>query len=272
MSQVVSQARDYYNSTDADEFYAKVWGGEDIHIGLYENPQDSIFDASRRTVEKMASLLQPGASLKVLDIGSGYGGAARYIAKNFGCYVDCLNLSEAQNQRNREMTKSQGLDKQVRVFEGNFEDIPFGENSYDLVWSQDAIVHSGNRIKVVEEVYRVLKKDGRFLFTDIMQSDDCPKDVLQPIFDRICLDSMGSIGFYKQTAQDLGMEEVQIIELSQQLVNHYSQVLKDLSAKYEELVAFCTSDYLESQKRGLKQWIDAGEKGYITWGILQFKK
>jgi len=56
------------------------------------------------------------------------------------------------------------------------------------------------------------------------------------------------------------------------LVNHYSQVLKNLEAKYEELVAFCTPDYLESQKRGLKQWIDAGSKGYLTWGILQVKK
>lgn len=39
MSQVVYQARDYYNSIDADEFYAKVWGGEDIHIGLYLNSE-----------------------------------------------------------------------------------------------------------------------------------------------------------------------------------------------------------------------------------------
>ena len=49
-------ARDYYNSEDADLYYAQVWGGEDIHIGLYRKPDESIFDASRRTVEHMASL------------------------------------------------------------------------------------------------------------------------------------------------------------------------------------------------------------------------
>ncbi len=66
-----------------------------------------------------------------------------------------------------------------------------------------------------------------------MQRDDCPNDVITTIFARIHLNSMGSIGLYKQTAKDLGFEEVQILELSQPLVNHYSPVMKDLSSKYE---------------------------------------
>ena len=35
-STTVDTARDYYNSSDADRFYATIWGGEDIHIGLYD--------------------------------------------------------------------------------------------------------------------------------------------------------------------------------------------------------------------------------------------
>lgn len=56
-SETVETARTYYDSTDADRFYAIIWGGEGIHIGLYENETDTIFDSSRRTVEKMASLI-----------------------------------------------------------------------------------------------------------------------------------------------------------------------------------------------------------------------
>ena len=48
-------ARDYYNSTDADNFYFHIWGGEDIHVGLYESDDEPIAEASRRTVERMAS-------------------------------------------------------------------------------------------------------------------------------------------------------------------------------------------------------------------------
>ena len=41
-SQIVETARSYYNSDDADNFYFHVWGGTDIHIGLYEIPGESI--------------------------------------------------------------------------------------------------------------------------------------------------------------------------------------------------------------------------------------
>ena len=47
--------RDYYNSDDADTFYASIWGGEDIHIGVYEKVDETIFDASRRTVAQLAA-------------------------------------------------------------------------------------------------------------------------------------------------------------------------------------------------------------------------
>ena len=37
-------ARDYYNSTDADTFYHSVWGGEDIHVGIYNGGDEAMMD------------------------------------------------------------------------------------------------------------------------------------------------------------------------------------------------------------------------------------
>ncbi|MDH5409605.1 MAG: SAM-dependent methyltransferase, partial [Gammaproteobacteria bacterium] len=54
-SEAVATARDYYNSEDADNFYNIIWGGEDIHIGLYESTNESIVEASHRTVRHMAA-------------------------------------------------------------------------------------------------------------------------------------------------------------------------------------------------------------------------
>ena len=48
---------DYYNSQDVDTFYAEVWGGEDIHVGLYESANEPIFEASQRTKITMASYM-----------------------------------------------------------------------------------------------------------------------------------------------------------------------------------------------------------------------
>ena len=205
----VRTAQEYYNSDDADNFYFTIWGGEDIHVGLYDHAEEPIFDASRRTVEQMAAHLNGlGPDSRVIDVGAGYGGSARYLAREYGCEVVALNLSEVENERDRQMNREQGLDHLIEVVDASFEDLPYPDNSFDFAWSQDAMLHSGERAKVVGEVVRVLKPGGEFVFTDPMQTDNCPDGVLQPILDRIHLETLGSPGFYREQAAGHGMSEL----------------------------------------------------------------
>ena len=68
-SATVKTARNYYNSPDADNFYVLIWGGEDIHVGLYADPEEAISAASRRTVEHLAVQLEPiSGQTRVLDL------------------------------------------------------------------------------------------------------------------------------------------------------------------------------------------------------------
>lgn len=272
-SEAVNIARDYYNSDDADNFYATIWGGEDIHIGLYETEDEPIVAASQRTVSHMADHLgQLGRGSSVLDLGAGYGGAARYLASTFGCTVTALNLSEKENQRNRELNTLRNLSDMIHVIDGSFENIPLDDQTVDVVWSQDAILHSGHREKVLREAVRVLKPGGRFIFTDPMQSDDCPAGVLQPILDRIHLSTLASPKFYRDVLSSLGMAEVQFEEHTPQLVNHYSRVLRETQNRQRELEKIVSKEYIERMKRGLQHWIDGGKKGYLCWGIFAFRK
>ncbi|MFD2110717.1 SAM-dependent methyltransferase [Thiorhodococcus fuscus] len=272
-SNVVETARTYYNSEDADNFYFHVWGGEDIHIGLYESTDSPIAEASRRTVERMAARVKGlGAESRVLDLGSGYGGAARYLAKTFGCNVTALNLSERENARNREMSQEQGVDHLTEVVEGSFESVPAPDASFDLVWSQDAILHSGERDQVIREAARVLRPGGALIFTDPMQTDDCPDGVLQPVYDRIHLDSLGSIGFYRAAAARHGLQEVDVIELTPNLIVHYARVRQELERVRSNLGGLVSDAYIDRMLAGLGHWVEAGEKGYLSWGILHFSK
>ncbi len=272
-SPVVNTARDYYNSKDADGFYFNVWGGEDIHIGIYESPDEPIFDASRRTVERMASRLEGlGTESRVLDVGSGYGGSARYFAATRGCRVTALNLSEVENERNRAMNREKGLDHLIDVVDASYEDVPYPDGTFDAVWSQDAILHSGDRPRVLAEAARVLKGDGDLVFTDPMQADDCPEGVLTPILDRIHLESLGSPGFYRETAGSLGMREITFEDYTEHLPTHYARVLEETEAHEEELLsAGISAEYIQRMKKGLQHWVDGGRKGYLAWGILHFR-
>ena len=268
----VDKAQDYYNSTSADEFYFKIWGGEHIHVGIYNHSKESIKDASPRIVHLMASKLKLNSDTKLLDLGSGYGGAARYLTKKYGCQVTCLNLSETQNERNESLNKKNRLDHLITVMEGNFEDIPFSDNSFDVVWSQDAIVHSGNREQVLSEVDRVLMETGDFIFTDLMQTYDCPKSVLKPVLERIHLDSLGSFGFYVEQARKLDVKEIRVQDLSEHLTTHYQRVMEETIDRYDEMVETCGKEYIDKMIQGLKHWVEAGENEYLSWGIIHMDK
>ncbi len=271
-SEVTEVAREYYNSDDADNFYFTVWGGEDLHIGLYQSEDEDIFTASRRTVQRMAELASLDSSKKLLDLGGGYGGSCRYLAKTFGCSCVNVNISETENERGRKMNEEQGLADLVEIVDGDFENVPCEDNSFDVVWSQDAFLHSGDRRKVMEEVSRVLKPGGQFVFTDPMMADDCPKDVLQPILDRIHLDTMGSPGFYRETLKNLGFEEVTFDDHTEQLPRHYGRVYKELESREDEVSKVVSQDYIERMKKGLQHWVDGGNNGHLAWGIFVFRK
>ncbi len=221
----VDKAEDYYHSTPADEFYFNIWGGEHIHVGIYNHEKEPIKDASPRIVEFMASKLNLTPETKLLDLGSGY-----------------------------------------------FEEIPFPDNSYDVVWSQDAMVHSANREEVVAQVDRVLKENGDFIFTDLMQTYDCPKSTLKPVLDRINLDSLGSFGFYVEQARKLEMKKAEIVDLSQHLTTHYQRVMEETQERYEEMVKICGKEYIDKMIQGLKHWVNAGENDHLSWGIVHMDK
>jgi cyclopropane fatty-acyl-phospholipid synthase-like methyltransferase len=270
--QVVAVAEQYYDSRDADNFYLNIWGGEDIHIGLYEET-DNIAEASRRTVARMAEQL-PGldSSSRVIDLGAGYGGAARWLAGRFGCEVVCLNLSEVQNETNRRLSAAQGLEERIRVEHGSFESVQEPDATFDVVWSQDAFLHSSRRTVVLAEAFRLLRPGGTLIFTDPMQHDECPPGVLQPVYDRIHLQSLGSFGFYRAEAGKLGFETVMADDLTHDLRAHYARVREVLQADYTRMADRSSGDYLDRMIVGLGNWVDAADKGYLAWGILAFRK
>ncbi|MGJ3233086.1 MAG: methyltransferase domain-containing protein [Oceanicaulis sp.] len=267
-------AEAYYDSADADAFYAAVWGGEDIHVGLYETEDEAIAAASARTVRHMAArlkTLKPGA--RVLDLGAGYGGAARHLAREHGAHVTCLNLSEKENARNRELTAEQELAEQVEVVHGAFEDIPFPDEQFDILWSQDAILHSGDRTRVLDEAVRVLKPGGEFIFTDPMQADDADDPaLLRPIYERIHLPNLASFAFYEAELRARGLDVVAIERLTGQLRTHYARVREELEQRREALRDQISPGYAERMLNGLQHWVNGADAGQLAWGVMHFRK
>jgi cyclopropane fatty-acyl-phospholipid synthase-like methyltransferase len=135
------------------------------------------------------------SSVYVLDLGSGKGGAARWLASKFGCHVTCFNLGERQNALNMERAQAAGIGHLIDSYLGSFnEPLPIEwTDRFDMVWSQEAFCHCVDHAALLAEVQRVLKPGGTLVFSDIMQGDaggDCSSFTGQNVVTRLATPQM----------------------------------------------------------------------------------
>ena len=270
-SEVIDRARDYYNSQNMLHFHQTIYG-ENIHVGIYDTSDESISAANLNALELIFSKPNLSPSSKVLDLGSGYGGPARYLAQSLGCSVDCLNLSEAQNEINRNLNHDRGLSNLIQVLDGSFQTIPAPDNTYDFVLSQDALLYSDNRQQVFQEVSRSLRPGGQFLITDVMLASNCPEDIRLKTLKLVNLESLASIENYCSLAQQVGFDVLEVVEMHEQVVRQYQATLDTLDSKFDELKQGCDLEFIEYQRTRLGNWVEIGRSGYLNWGILHFSK
>jgi sarcosine/dimethylglycine N-methyltransferase len=104
---------------------------------------------------------------RVLDIGAGLAGAARMIAAEVGCCVDCIELSADYCTGAALLNRLTGLEDRIGVFEGSALDMPFPDASFDAAWMQNVGMNIADKQKLYAEIHRVLKPGGRFAFQEL---------------------------------------------------------------------------------------------------------
>lgn len=272
-TKAVETARLYYDRADVDGFYRAVWGGEDIHIGLYADAHEPVATAARRTVLTMADMVAErlGQGRSVLDLGSGYGGPARTLVTTFGCRVAALNISEVQNRRHREINVARGLDGQIDIVTASFEELPFRAECFDVVWSQDALSHSDDQATVLSEAKRVLAQGGHLIFTDLMAADDLPVAALGSVIARTGAVSLPTPNSYRRQLAALGFSDIDFIDYSDHLLTHYETVAVETRRRARDLADLIGTTYLDLLLRNLPLWVQACREGRLRWGVFHCK-
>jgi SAM-dependent methyltransferase len=132
-------------------------------LGALDHFHTGGLNASRELLE----LAQIRAEDCVLDIGAGLAGPARMLASALGCRVACLEMSSDFCAAAALLNRLTGLDERIEVHRGSALDLPFPDDSFDVVWMQNVGMNIADKRKLCTEIYRVLKPSGRYAFQEM---------------------------------------------------------------------------------------------------------
>lgn len=115
---------------------------------------------------------KPGA--RVLDVGSGLGGSARYLAAEHQCQVTGIDLTQEYVDVASALAGMVGLSDRVVFRQASALDLPFDDGSFDVVWTQHVQMNIEDKKAFYGESARVLRTKGLLLFHDIFRGDGGP--------------------------------------------------------------------------------------------------
>ena len=130
-------------------------------------PLDQFHVGGLKSTQALAALAGVTAGDKVLDIGSGIGGPARYLAATYGCRVTGLDLSAEYTVLAARLGERAGLAGLVDAVCGDALAVPFPDASFDLLWTQHAAMNIPDRPCLYAEMARLLKPGGRLALHDV---------------------------------------------------------------------------------------------------------
>ena len=120
-----------------------------------------------RASRELMELAQIQTEDRVLDIGAGLAGAARLLASVCGCRVDCIEMSPDFCAGAALLNRLTGLEDRIEVHKGSALDLPFPDDSFDVVWMQNVGMNIADKRKLYGEICRVLKPGGRYAFQEM---------------------------------------------------------------------------------------------------------
>jgi len=162
---------------------------------------------------------------KIIDIGCGLGGPARYYAKEFKCFITGIDITPSFIEIGNEFNKLTSMSDNIKLLVGNGEILDFKNETFDGAYSQHVTMNISNREKFFSEAFRVLKKDSFFAFTEHGLGPEG-----NPIFPLPWADSSEmSFLLPPETTisilKDIGFSDIKIIETADKYILGYEKLI-----------------------------------------------
>ncbi|MCY4480427.1 MAG: class I SAM-dependent methyltransferase [Rhodospirillales bacterium] len=143
-------------------------------------PYDHFHGRGLEATEDMAALLQVAETDHILDVGSGLGGPARYLAQRFGCRVSGIDLTAEFCDVARHLTALLGFEERVSVRQGDALAMPYGDATFDGAYSMNVSMNIADKRALYREIRRVLRPGAWLVLSEAAQGPGGAPDYPTP--------------------------------------------------------------------------------------------
>ncbi len=229
---LTQQIQQFYDASSG--LWEDIWG-EHMHHGYYG--ADGKEQKERRTaqidlIEEVLQWSEVQQAENILDVGCGIGGSSLYLAEKFNANATGITLSPVQSGRASERAIEFGLQDRTNFQVADALNMPFEDNSFDLVWSLESGEHMPEKQKFLQECYRVLKPGGKLILvtwchrsTDKSTLTADEKKHLEQIYDVYCLPYVISLPEYEEIARQLPLQNIRTADWSQAVAPFWNVVI-----------------------------------------------
>lgn len=255
-----------------DKKWQEIAWGEHLHMGLYKGERDTRQQAMMRATSRMAQDLPVDAGSSVLEVACGTGQAARHLANQYGCRVHATNIDEKQLELGRRLTEEAGLEHLVTFGWGDFHELDNEDDTLDLWWCQEAVVHSPTKERVLAEAYRVLKPGAVAVLSDLVATDDIEPEVRQRLYSRIPTEVIWSGEQYADAVRDIGFDVLRLDDWSENVARSYDEAREILLAREDELKEQVPGEVFDETLSLYELWVDRASRGQLGWIHYRLRK
>ena len=181
------------------------------------------------STEMLAGLANISANSRVLDVGSGVGGPSMHLAATYKCRVTGLDLVELNVRQANDRAKARSLTHLAKFKVGNALTMPFEDNSFDVVWGQDAWCHVPDKTKLFEEVTRVLTPVGKVAFTDWVQTCQMERSELSKLLSAMAAPNIATATDYRRFLELLDYTIIVQDDISDVFISQYRRIMAEFA-------------------------------------------
>lgn len=164
----------------------------------------------------------------VLDVGCGLGGPCRMLADVYGCQTNGIDLSQEYIRTATELSKLVNLNDKTTFVCGDATDLPFDDNTFDVVWTQHVQMNIPDKHTFYSEIARVLKKGGHFLFYDILKKGKEAVSYPMPWASDESQSFLFEMGDMDEMLAELGFSKIQTDDQTEAGIVFFEVLLKRL--------------------------------------------